>query len=164
MQALPDGDLRLNVEFSGGPSLGRCYAIFHNQVQLGKLEISPGYPYSAETPNVFTEIELESVRLLSFENITDFLGAIAMHVCNSKQKSDENSDLHQAIADAVMKALWQTQQITEYANLDGQDWGDLELHLRGVAPRWYFNRREALLKEANRGQPMKSSSELPSGP
>jgi hypothetical protein len=52
LQELPDGDVSLNVDFSGGPTLGRCYDIFHNQVRLGRLEIRPGYKYSTENPNI----------------------------------------------------------------------------------------------------------------
>jgi hypothetical protein len=147
LQELPDGDLSLNVNFSDGPTLGRCYDIFHNQVRTGRLEIMPGYPYTAESRTVMTDIEVESVRLLSFDSITEFLGAIAMHVCDSKNKTDETSDVHQAITTALTKALWKNQQITEFEDLDGQDWGELELHLQGLAPPWYFNRREALRKQ-----------------
>lgn len=50
LQELPDGDLSLNVDSSYGPTLGRCYDIFHNQVRLGRLEIQPGDEYSAATP------------------------------------------------------------------------------------------------------------------
>ena len=67
LQERPNADVSLNVDYSHGPILGRCYDIFHNQVPLGKLEIRPAYEYSAATPRVITEIELYSVRLLSFE-------------------------------------------------------------------------------------------------
>ena len=50
LQELPESDVRLNVSFSDGPILGRCYDIFHNQVRLGRLEIRPGYEYSAGNP------------------------------------------------------------------------------------------------------------------
>jgi hypothetical protein len=147
LQELPDGDVSLNVDFSDGPTLGRCYAIFHNQVRLGRLEIRPGYKYSTETPNVLTEIELGSVRLLSFDNIVHFLGAIAMHICDDTQTSGEYgkyTDANKAIVGATTKALWQTQQITEFE--EGQDWGELSLHLNGLVTPWYFDRREALGK------------------
>jgi hypothetical protein len=51
LQELPDGDVRLNVDFSDGPRLGRCYELFYNQVSLGRLEIQPGYEY-LETPRL----------------------------------------------------------------------------------------------------------------
>lgn len=143
LQERPDGDVRLNVDFSDGPRLGRCYDVFYNQVCLGRLEIRPGYDY-LETPRLITEIELNSVRLLHFDTITDFLGAVAMHTCDGKDK--DSSNVGQAITIAATKALWQNQQITEFDDLDGQDWGDLELHLNGAVPDWYFNRRDALLK------------------
>jgi hypothetical protein len=54
LQDLPDGDLRLNVDFSDGPRLGRSFALYYNQTELGRLEIRPGYGYSTESPKVIT--------------------------------------------------------------------------------------------------------------
>ena len=142
LQELPDGDLGLFVTISSGPVLGRGYAIFHNQVRLGTLEIHPHYPYGSESPKVSAKIEINSVLLLDLDNITDFLYAIASHVCDSKQRSEDDSDVRQAIAEAVMKSLWQTQQITEFD--DTGDQVGLKLHIQGLVPRFYFNRRNAL--------------------
>jgi hypothetical protein len=155
LQELAEGDVRLNVDFSDGPRLGRCYAVFHNQVELGRLEIRPGYKYSAETPKVLTEIELGSVRLLSFDSIGDFLSAIAMCVCDDKAKYEEDeyhTNTNQVIVGALTKALWQSQQITEFADLDGQDWGELSLHLQGRASAWYIDQREALQAKRRGGK------------
>jgi hypothetical protein len=113
LQELPRGDVILNVDDSG-PTLRRAYDVFHNQVRVGILEISRGYDYSAENPRVTTEIELYSVRLLSFDSIAGFLRDIAMHVCDDKAKGDDYFDANQAIGSALTKALWQNQQITEF--------------------------------------------------
>ena len=107
LQELPESDVRLNVSFSDGPILGRCYDIFHNQVRLGRLEIRPGYEYSAATPKVTTEIELDMVRLLTFDTITGFINAIAMHVCEKNPKDGEYFDANKAIFGALIKALWE---------------------------------------------------------
>jgi hypothetical protein len=147
LQELPDGDVRLNVDFSDGPTLGRCYALFYNEVELGRLEIRPGYPDDAAIPEVITEVELHSVRLLSYDTIADFLSAIAMYTCDSNSKDGKSTNPNQAIADALNRALWQSQRITEFADLDGQDWGELSLHLHGLATPFYFKRREALQKK-----------------
>ena len=144
LQELPEGDVRLNVNTEDGPTLGRCYDIFHNQVRLGRLEIRPGLDYSAETPELRTEIQLDNVRLLSFDNITGFLGDISTHVCDSDPKSDEYFNASQAIVRALTKVLWESQTITQYADLDAQDWAELELHLQGVASSWHLRRRAAL--------------------
>jgi hypothetical protein len=140
LQDLPDWDVTLNVDFSDGPII-RSFAVFHNQVEIGRLEIRCRYDYSRETPNVFTEVRLHSVRLLDFDSITDFLSTIAAHVC---EKGDELSHANTAITTALTKSLWQTQEISEYEDLDGQGWGELSLHLQGRASRLYFDRREAL--------------------
>jgi hypothetical protein len=145
LQELPDGDLRL-VDFSAGPIYGRCYDIFHNQIKLGRLEIRPGPRYSAD-PDVFTEIEIDWVRLLSFGSINGFLSTIAMHLCDSKAKTDSNFNADSAIVAALTKALWETQQITEFEDLDGQGWGEFSLQLQGHASPLYLHRREALRKK-----------------
>jgi hypothetical protein len=151
LQELPDDDLRLNVP-NDGPTVGRCYDIFHNQARLGRLEIRPGYEYNAATPKVLAEIELECVRLLSFDNIAGVLGDIAMHVCKKHPEDGEYFDANQAIVGVLTKALWESQTITEYRDLDAPDWGELELHLQGNASDWYFSRRELMQKQrAKRG-------------
>jgi hypothetical protein len=43
LQELPDTDLVLHGSFDHGPTFGRRYAIFHNQVRLGELEVEPIY-------------------------------------------------------------------------------------------------------------------------
>ncbi len=149
LQELSDGHLLLSVDASFGPTLGRSYDVFHNQVRVGRLEISPGGDYGAETPAIFTEIELHSIRLLSFDSVAGFLRDIAMHVTDRKAKTDVDFDVNHAIVSALTKALWETQRITEFEDLDGQDWGELSLHLQGHAPSWYFRRREALQRKAH---------------
>jgi hypothetical protein len=145
LQDLPDWTVLLNVDHSYGPAIGRCFEIFHNQVKLGRLEIQARYNYSPETPHVITEVHLHSVRLLSFESITEFLRIIAMFVCDQKAQYEDGdfcSNVNQAISTALTEALWQTQEISEFDDLDGQDWGELSLHLDGQASSYYF-------KEAN---------------
>jgi hypothetical protein len=61
--------------------------------------------------------------------------------------TDVAFDPDQAIVSALTRALWQSQQITKFEDLDGQDWGELSLHLQGHASAWYFRRRDALLKK-----------------
>ena len=97
-------------------------------------------------PEVITEIELHWVRLLSYDTIADFLSAIASYTCDSKPNDGKYTNPHQAIVGALTKALWENQQITEFADLDGQGWGDLECTFVGLATDWYFNQREALRK------------------
>jgi hypothetical protein len=153
LQELPEAHLLLNIDHSFGPTLDRSYGIFHNQVRLGRLEIRPGPDYSAETPALFTEINLDCVRLLDFDSVTSFLREIAMHVYDSKAKTDVDFDVNHAIDAALIEALWQTQRITQFEDLDGQGWGELSLHLQGHAPAWYFRRREAYEPRGADGRP-----------
>src|SRR6185312_10448900 len=80
LQELHDTELKLS--FSDTPDFGRRYAVFHNQIQLGTLELSAGFDYSVENPNVCANVELEYVRLLTFGNVQSFLTSIALHVSN----------------------------------------------------------------------------------
>src|SRR5262249_30438907 len=113
----------------------------------GRLEIRPRHPYNDATPEVITEIELRWVRLLSYDTIDDFLGAIAGFVCDRNTKDGKYTDPNQAIVGALTKALWGTQEITEFGDLDGQGWGELQCTFVGLATGWYFNRRDALRKK-----------------
>jgi len=145
LQEMPDTEQKLG-SISDLPDFARRFAIFYNQVRLGTLEISPGYHYGAETPNVVANIQIEWVRLLNFRAVHEFLEDIALHICDSRDKnSGEYLQAHGAIDRALTAVLWETQHIYEN-NIDGQDYGELELHLSGPATR-YFQRREALREQ-----------------
>jgi hypothetical protein len=138
LQQLPDTDL----ELSGGdsPSFGRCFAVFYNQVRLGRLEVTDAYGYSASEPKVRTNIQLDNVRLLSFDQVRDFLLNVALHVCNTDERA-EYVRTKQEIEQAMTRAVWNTLHISGFDDLDGQGWGELELSLEGTA-FWYFRRRD----------------------
>jgi hypothetical protein len=138
LQELADADLELSG--GDGPSFGRSFEVFHNQVRLGRLEVRAAYGYSASEPKVYTDIELDNVRLLSFDQVRDFLLNVALHVCNT----DENTEYvrtKQEIEQALTRALWNTLHISGFDDLDGQGWGELYLSLQGTA-FWYFRRRD----------------------
>jgi hypothetical protein len=138
LQELPTTELRLN-HFSSGPEFGRRYALFHNQIKLGELEISPSISYSTETPEVHTNIEISWARLLSMDDITNFLDCIAMHVTNPRQDSAEYAAARRTIHFALTKCLWGTYRVSEFKGFEAQDWGELELSLDGSA-EWYLER------------------------
>jgi hypothetical protein len=138
LQELPDTDLELSG--GDGPSFGRSFAVFYNQVRFGRLEVTYTHGYSASEPKVRTNIELDNVRLLSFGQVRDFLLNVALHVCNT----DENAEYvraQQEIEQAMTRAVWNTLHISGFDDLDGQGWGELELTLQGIA-FWYFRRRD----------------------
>jgi len=143
LQNLPETDLSINVDFSSGPTIGRRYALFYNQTRLGEVEIRPACEpaYSAETPQVYTNIEIRWVRLLGINDITELLNVIAWHVSNSRPESDEYIAAQQAIQYALTNALWGSYRISEYKDLDGQDWGELTLSFQGSAS-WHIKRRD----------------------
>jgi hypothetical protein len=131
-------DARLKLGFRDSPNYGRRYAIFHNQVRLGTLEV---HDYFYDTsPRVIAEIEIEDVRLLSFDSVRDFLVAIARHTCDRALDSKEYIDAQQAIDRAMIAVLWQAVRVSEF-DLD-EDYGQIDLRLEGSA-EWYFRRREA---------------------
>jgi len=165
LQELPETELSLHGVFDYGPTFGRSYAVFYNQVRLGALEVEP-FSYSADDPRVITYIHLDDVRLLSFETIRDFFAAIAEHACYDSRDGKEYLEAQQAIDRAMTEALWRSNEVDVYNNMldrfeaiNTPDYGEIDLRLDGVA-RWYLERREALRKQAP--QPPAEPAEQPS--
>ena len=115
LQELPDTELK--IDFSDSPDFGRRYDIFHNQVKVGALEVSPGFRYALDKRNVYAKLEVQWVRLLSFHAIHEFLGGIALHICNNETTGAQTSISH-----AISKVLWNAQQIDQ--DDLGTDYGD----------------------------------------
>jgi hypothetical protein len=139
LQELPDTELKL--VFSDMPDFGRRYDIFHQQVRIGTLEVSPNPRYSFENPVVRGQIEIDWVRLLSFATLTTCLHAIALHICDPDPNSREYVQASSAVTGALLHALWDAYEIDDF-NLE-PGFGKLELHLNGSA-LWYVERRYAL--------------------
>ena len=124
-----------SAHLNSGPTFGRRYAIFYNQVRLGTLEVYGLVDYRPETRRVYTQLELDWVRLLPFSIIRDFLVDIAQHVTCDDKIGRESSQSSRAIDLALTEVLWEAQRISVYDL--GQNYGQLELHLAGSAA-WYF--------------------------
>ena|SRR5215831_9398203 len=159
LQELPETELRLPMVFSGyepgGPTFGRSYAVFYNQVRLGALEVKP-HRYSADDPRVSIYIHLDYVRLLSFQTIRNFFAAIAEHACFYSRDDKDFFGAQQAIDCAMTQALWRSNEVDDVHNIldrfeaiNTPDFGEIDLRLNGVA-RWYLERREALRKQGSR--------------
>jgi hypothetical protein len=145
LQELPDAELSLRS--SDTPVFGRRYAIFHNQIRLGTLELGPGFDYSPEKPAVRTNLELDRVRLIAFHSLRRFLFDIAMHVCDARGNSPDYLQAHASIDCALTRVLWTVQQLSGSAETEvREDYGELELQLHGSAA-WFFQRREALRRQ-----------------
>jgi hypothetical protein len=143
LQELPDTELKC-ARFSDGPTFGRRYAIFHNQVSSGTLEISADFPFYISEKKVRMHIKLNWILLFAFDAVDDFLASVAAHVCYSGVNTKEYFETNLAIHRALLGLLWETEQVPELEIADGY-WGGLELRLGGSAS-WYFVRREALRK------------------
>jgi hypothetical protein len=139
LQELPDGIVRLNSD-DAGPLPGRCFALYYNQTRLGKLEISPSYEYTSEAPGVHTEVRIEWARFLDFEELTQFLGAIARLV--TKPQSDEYIAAQQSIQSALTQTLWGNYRISQYEDSDLawglEDWGELNVSFNGSAEHYMY--------------------------
>lgn len=139
LQDLPEGDLRLNVDFSSGPILGRAFAIFYNQTNVGRLEISPMHDYATPNPQVSTSIEIDWARFFGFDELVQFVGAVAMHVTRSDADRLNN---YPSIQTAMTKTLWENYRISQYQQNEADDWGELNVGFQGEA-RFYLDRRDA---------------------
>ncbi len=115
LQELPETELKLNYG-ADSPDFGRRYQIFHNQICLGTLEISPSLldDYSNELPRVRTRIELDWVRLLSFGALREFLTNIARHTANPNPESHEYIEVRQQFVVDLLDVLWQTQENSRF--------------------------------------------------
>jgi hypothetical protein len=141
LKELPDMGLRL--DYAESPTYGRRFDVFHNQVQLGTLELSAAYGYTSKEPKVWTSVALNNVRLLPFDTIRDFLTGVALHVSNTDLNSPEYLRVSQEINQAMMRALWYSTMLISKYGMDGEDWGEIELRFEGT-PSWYVVRREGL--------------------
>jgi len=126
-----------------GPTPGRAYSVFHNQMEVGKLEIHGGVFYGKEGKerDIYTRLELNWVRLLGYDEVMDFLNILATHVVDPRPQSSEHVAATNAITAAVLKALWDSYRISEFDLPGDTDWGELELRLHGT-PTFYFGRRD----------------------
>jgi hypothetical protein len=137
-------DAELNLQRSDLPGFGKRYAIFHNKMRMGTLEVAPRFDYSAEKPLVRTNFKVGWVRLLEFHNLRRFLFDIAMHVCDGRGNSPEYIQAHASIDCALTEVLWTAQRI--YGSIEtenGQHYGALELQVYGSAA-WFIERRQVL--------------------
>jgi hypothetical protein len=142
LQDLPDGDRSLNVDFDHGPVLGRCFAIYHGETRVGRIEISPGVGYRAARPEVYTSAQIDWVRFFGCGELVGFLEAVAWHVTTGNPNNDDFRDAKLSINSALTRTLWDNYRVSELDEADNQDWGELNLSFHGTAS-CYILRRDA---------------------
>jgi hypothetical protein len=156
LQELPISELTLGgLGLPDSPSYGRRYAVFHNQVRLGEMEVAPGLDYSTQTPHVRVHVELDCVRLLAGGTIRSFLADIALHTSEYRSGTLEYLQTNQEIDLAMMGVLWETQEISQFGMENEPGYGKIEVQLNGLAT-FYFHRRLALRKKASKERTAKT--------
>jgi hypothetical protein len=135
LQELPKSEL-LKLGGPDGPTYGRSYAVFHNQVRLGEIEITPHYDYSTQQPHVRVHVELDFARLLHFGTIRAFLADIATHTTEYHPNTLKSVEINQEIDRAIAFVLWETQEISRYGLEPGH--GQIEVELEGIASHYLF--------------------------
>lgn len=130
LQELADPEIR---GLGDSPKYGRRYKIFYNQVEVGILQIRAYHDYDAATPNVWTEIELNFARLISFEEIEGFVIEIAGFTAL------DNTDLFLEkikilIHGAALRQLWQIEPDRDLD--DRSSGGSFEVRFHGPAGRF----------------------------
>jgi hypothetical protein len=152
LQELPTSELsKLAVS---SPAYGRRYAVFHNQARVGEIELKPDWRYSTESPEVTIHIELNWVRLLSFETIRDFLMHVATNTFEYQQGTLAYLQMNEEIELAMMDVLWKTQQISKLG-FDEGGYGQITVQLNGLASSYLEGRH------AFRNQPAKARPRSP---
>jgi hypothetical protein len=144
LQELPKSELSLWASVAG-PTYGRTYAVFHNQVRVGEIEVKPDRRYSTQNPRVTVHVELDWVRLMHFERIRSFLADIALHI--SEEGTLERVQANQQIDRAITRVLWGTQEISQYGFENEPGYGEIEVELTGPAS-FYLDQREFLARQA----------------
>jgi hypothetical protein len=131
LQELPRSELL----YLGGPdpTYGRTYAVFHNQIRIGEIEIKPDRNYSTESPRVRAHVELDWVRLLHFGTIRSFLIDIGLHISEYHPGTLEWLQTNQEIDSAMIGVLWKTQEISQFGMDDEPSHGEIEVEFGGLA-------------------------------
>ncbi len=130
LQELANTEIRAHYGF--GPSFGRRYGVFYNQAAIGLIEIS-GILYATE--NVTTDVELEHVRLLPFQEISGFLVTLSQYLAWAEPEQFANTQRN--IDRSLLAVLWNAARSED-------DEGILELYLSGSA-KHYLNWRKQVL-------------------
>jgi hypothetical protein len=120
-----------NTEIKGsyddGPNFGRCYSVFYNQASIGVIEIW-GVLYEAEqNPIVATDVQLEHVRLLPFEEVVGFLTTLAQYVAWAEP--NQFGTTQRQIDRALLVVLWNTDRSAD-------DDGTMKLYMSGSAENY----------------------------
>jgi hypothetical protein len=76
-------------------------------------------------------IEIDWARFLGFEELTEFLGDIALHVTRSD--SDVRRNAQQNIQSALTRTLWDNYRISRLDDPDFEQWGELTVSFHGTA-------------------------------
>lgn len=79
---------------------------------------------------VIADIEIEYVRLLSFDVVRDFLSVLALHICDPSATTNEHLQAQQAIERAMTAVLWNRGKTgVLWPDLEGEDYGEIRLSL-----------------------------------
>jgi hypothetical protein len=115
-------------------SYGRRYTVFHNQADLGEIEIGAySSEYTSQNPRVMTHIRLDWVRMLPLGTIRSFLTDIALHISEHRPGTLEYLQTNQEIDLAMMDVLWETQEISQFGMENEPGYGKIEVNLSGLA-------------------------------
>jgi hypothetical protein len=87
---------------------------------------------------VYTSIEIDWARFLGFEELTRFLGDVALHVTGDA----ERRNAQQNIQSALIRPLWENYCISPYDDPDFEEWGELTVRFNGTAS-FFIDRRDA---------------------
>lgn len=151
LQDLPDGDVRLHPGSHSGPILGRCFAIYHNQTRVGRLEVSPEHKYSNAVPDVYTDVEVDWARFFGYDELTELLQVIAWHVTTGNPKSNDYRDALSSINAGLTKTLWDNYRVSYFDKVVDRtdEWGELSVSFHGTAS-CYILRRDAPARPRSR--------------
>jgi hypothetical protein len=108
------GLAKVDMGDDDGPSYGRNYKIFFNQVEVGRLGIRAGLlkKYTSDTPNVSANLELWLYpRYIPFKYIYELFHTIIMWLTDDSHDQMMNNSLYMHLA--IIWTIWDTKSDTD---------------------------------------------------
>jgi hypothetical protein len=124
-----------------GPRHGRQFDVFYNQFRVGGMEVTNGWEYSTENPNVHAAIEIDDARLISSGTLMHFLNTMGDLLSDT-----EDAHKRQTL-DALATAHWDQSTHGPLLGLHGRD---VRVEFSGTATRYMMLRKNWLEREKER--------------
>jgi hypothetical protein len=100
---------------------------------------------------VYTNVEIDWARFFGYDELTEFLQAIAWHVTTGNLKNSDYRDALSSINAGLTKTLWHNYRVSEFDQAVDRtnEWGEPIVSFHGTASS-YVHRRDAPARPRSR--------------